>query len=400
LPSAPRAVLADAETERISVALGTDHAVRVLSRADLDTFATFRVGRQPVALALASGILYVACAESDQVARIDTVSGGKLDAIPLAARISDLALAETGVAAALSSSDEVAWLDQEGVSVRWPTLPHPAEVAWLTGRDELAVLSSATGTLALFGSNGTEIARYAVGPDPRALYWDRDQDLLYAGRIALDLATGMTHTVGLTSLMGATVWPEGVAADTRRSTTYLVASNGVPGSNHGLVTYRLGPDGAVPGGPGRLSIVDLVYDAETDRFFSTYQRMGTYGLQVWDPAAEVETLCLSLSRRPTALALNPGTHHLWVGLGQGTPMNPADDGLLRAYDTRTMGLVAELSFTGPLTALAVDVASNLVYAACEADQTVWLVQDVEMLAPPGPTPTHTPTPRPVQASPP
>jgi len=137
-----------------------------------------------------------------------------------------------------------------------------------------------------------------------------------------------------------------------------------------------------------------VYDAEADRFFSTYQRMGTYGLQVWDPATGAESLCLPLSRRPTALALNPLTHHLWVALAQGTPMNPATDGLLRAYDTRTMGLVAELPFSGPVSALAVDAASGHIYAACEADQAVWFVQDVTMPAPPAPTPTHTPIPWP------
>ena len=399
LPSAPRAVLADAEAERIYVALGTDHMVRVLSRADLDTLATFRVGRRPVALALSSGVLYVACAESDQVARVDTASGGSLAPIPLSARISDLAAADTGVVAALSSSDEIVWLDQDGVSARWDTAPHPAEIVWLPETGELAVLSSATGTLALYGSDGTELARFDAGADPRLLHWHQEHGLLYAGHIALNPATGLTHTVAVTSPMGSSVWPEGLAVDVRRDMTYLVASNGVPGSNHGLITYRLGPDGALPGGPGRLSIVDLLYDAETDRFFSTYQRMGTYGVQVWDPVAGAEALCLSLLRRPTALALNPGTHHLWVGLGQGTPMNPADDGLLRAYDTRTMGLVTELSFAGPLTALAVDVESDLVYVACEADQAVWLVKDAEMPAPPAPTPTHTPTPWGTQAAP-
>jgi DNA-binding beta-propeller fold protein YncE len=392
LPGEPRAVLVDADAGRIYVALGSDHVVAVLSTHTLEPLAMLPVGRQPVALALWSGVLHVACAGSDQVARIDAVSGIRLAPIPVSARIPDLGLSEAGVCAALSSSDEIVWLDTEGVSARWRTLPHPAEVAWLAGHDELAVLSSAAGTLALYGSDGTEVARYGTGSDPRVLHLNREHGLLYAGRIVLDLATGMTHTVGVTSPMGSMVWPEGVVHDARRGTTYLVASNGVPGSNQGLVAYRLGPDGFVPGGPGRLSIVDVVYDAGTDRFLGTYQRMGTYGLQVWDPETKAEVLSLPLSRRPTALTVHPATHHLWVGLGQGTSMEPASEGLLRAYDTRTMGLVAELSFASPVTALAVDAESSLVYAACEGEQAVSIIQDVETSAPPAPTSTLTPTP--------
>lgn len=392
LPGSPRAILADPASGQIHVALADKHAVVTLSET-LMPAARMAVGREPVALALDAGVLHIACSGSDQVVRVDAANGARLGVVPLAARIPALAVSSFGVLTALSSADEIVVLGDDGVMARWCTEPHPSRLAVLP-EQQVAILSSAAGILVMHGSDGTLASRYAVGPEPKALYHDDQQGLLYAGRLALNLATGVTHTVAVTTPMGSVEWPVQVAVDSRRDVTYIVASNGVPGSNHGLIAYRMDTDGTVPGGPGRLSIVDLLHDAETDLFFGTYQRMGTYGLQVWDPATGSERLSFSLSRRPTAMALNPSTHHLWVALGQGTPLEPATDGLLRVYDTRTMGLVAELAFRGPIVSLAVDVASNRVYAACEVDRAVWIIQDVSLPSPPAPTLTVTPSPWP------
>jgi len=382
LPSSPRAVLADAAGERVYIALPEEHVVLALAADGLEPAWQATVGREPVALALGAGVLYAACAGSDQIARLDALTGSRISPIPVAARISALAVGLEGVWAALGSADQVAVLGEGGVSERWPTESAPDRLVWLPEQGQIAVLSAAGGTLTLRSPDGGPVEPYQVGSGATALFHDRAHEMLYAGGMVLDFATGLTATVAVETSLGMSEPPALVAVDTQRGITYLVAGNGVLGSNYGLIAYRLEDDGTTtPGGPGRLSTVDLLYDEGADLFYSAYARMGTYGLQVWDPSTESERLSLPLPRRPVALALNPATHHLWVALGRTLHDDGAGDGALRAYDTRTMEVVAELAFGGPITALAVDAESNRVYVACDADQAVWVIQDLVMQIP-------------------
>ena len=382
LPSSPRAVLADAAGERVYIALPEEHAVLALAADGLEPAWQTKVGREPVALALGAGVLYAACAGSDQIARLDVLTGSRISPIPLAARISALAVGLEGVWAALGSADQVAVLGEGGVSERWPTESAPDRLVWLPEQGQIAVLSAAGGTLTLRSPDGGPVEPYQVGSGATALFHDRAHEMLYAGGMVLDFATGLTATVAVETSLGMSEPPALVAVDIQRGITYLVAGNGVLGSNYGLIAYRLEDDGTTtPGGPGRLSTVDLLYDEAADLFYSVYERMGAYGLQVWDPSTESERLSLPLPRRPVALALNPTTQHLWVALGGALRGDGAGDGALWAYDTRTMGVVTELAFGGPITALVVDAQANRVYAACDADQAVWVIQDLVMPAP-------------------
>ncbi len=284
--------------------------------------------------------------------------------------------------AALGSVDQVAALGEGGITEMWPTEAAPDRLVWLPEQAQIAVLSAAGGTLTLHSPDGVPAEQYHVGSGATALFHDRAHEMLYAGGMVLDLATGLTATVAVGTPLGMSEAPALVAVDSDRGITYLVAGNGVLGSNYGLIAYRLEDDGTtMPGGPGRLSIVDLLYDEGADLFYSVYERMGTYGLQVWDPATESERPSLPLPWRPMALALNPATQHLWVAFDGALRDGGVGDGALRAYDTRTMGVVAELAFGGSVTALAVDAESNRVYVACDADQAVWVIQDLVMQIP-------------------
>ena len=386
LPSSPRAVLADAAGERVYIALPEEHAVLALAADGLEPAWQTKVGREPVALALGAGVLYAACAGSDQIARLDALTGSRISPIPLAARISALAVAPEGVWAALGSVDQVAALGEGGITGMWPTEAAPNRLVWLPERAQIAVLSAAGSLLILHSPDGGPAEQYHVESGATALFHDAAHGMLYAGGMVLDIATGLTATVAVNTPLGTSEAPAMVAVDSGRGITYLVAGNGVLGSNYGLVAYRLGKDGTTtPGGPGRLSIVDLLYDEGADLFYSAHARMGTYGLQVWDPSTESERLSLPLPRRPVALALNPATQHLWVAFGGALGGDGADDGALWAYDTRTMGVVAELAFGGPITALAVDAQVNRVYAACDEDQAVWVIQDLVMQIPAEPS---------------
>jgi len=379
LSSAPRAVLVDPTGDRVYLALPEEHAVLALNPHGLEPLWRAKVGREPVALLIMAGGLHVACGGSDQVARLDPASGERSAPIPLAARITALAMGPEGMLAALGSADQVAVLGDTQIQARWPTGPDPQRLTWLPELEQVAVLSPSSGTLALQDRHGTLVAEHPVRADASALFHDGAHRRLYAGDLVMDLATGITETVVVTTPLGTAEAPTLVAVDGARDITYLVAGNGVLGSNYGLIAYRLEDDGTTTaGGPGRLGLVDLCYDEALDLFYSLYQRMGAYGLQVWDPATGSERLHLPLERRPIGLALNPATHHLWVALGQALPPDASSGGALRAYDTGTMGLVIEMTLSGPVTALSVDTREDRIYAGCEADQAVWVIQDVAM----------------------
>ena len=382
LSSAPRAVLVDSTGDRVYVALPEEHAVLTLNAAGLEPLWRANVGREPVGLLCMDGVLYVACAGSDQVARLDPTTGERSAPIPLAARIAALSTGPEGMLAALGAADQVAVLRDSEVQARWPAGPDPQRLAWLPELEQVAVLSPSAGTLTLHDRHGTVVAAHPVRAGADALYHDITNRRLYAGDLVLDLATGITATVVVTTALGAAEAPALVAVDSARDITYLVAGNGVLGSNSGLMAYRLEDDGTTTaGGPGRLSLVDLCYDEELDLFYSLYQHMGAYGLQVWDPATGSERLHLPLERRPIGLALNPITHHLWLALGEALPLDASSGGALRAYDTGTMDLVTEMALSGPVTALSVDTREGRVYAGCDTDQGVWVIQDLPMPEP-------------------
>jgi hypothetical protein len=69
------------------------------------------------------------------------------------------------------------------------------------------------------------------------------------------------------------------------------------------------------------------------------------------------------------------------------------DTLLVAYDTRTLGKVAEFRVDGLAKAMAIDRSRNRLYLG-GGTNTIHVIQDVVMAPPPAPTTTPSPTPRP------
>jgi hypothetical protein len=139
--------------------------------------------------------------------------------------------------------------------------------------------------------------------------------------------------------------------------------------------------------------VDALYDEELDRFYTIWVRMDTAGLQV-DQAEDGQPLYdLRLPEIPVLLGLNPATHHLWLALVERGAAPDEPTARLRAYDTRSMAVVAEIDLSAPADALAIDSRNGLVYVASNALGQVIVVADVALPAPIGAQALPTVTPR-------
>ena len=206
----------------------------------------------------------------------------------------------------------------------------------------------------------------------------------------------MTHTLAVNTVYGVEYPPVRTVLDTRRNTLYAVAHNGTPGSNGGYVVRRFveGEFDLTAPAPGRLSVIDLIYDRDMDQFYATNWRMQSFGLQVSKGDDCQEVLYVRLDRHPGAMVLNPATHHLWLALH--TPYwwwEETHDTILVALDTRTFARVAEFRVDGLAKSMAVDQSSSRVYLDAGEKNSIYVIQDVAMTPPPAPATVPSPTPR-------
>ncbi len=362
------------------------------------------VGLGPAALALnpTGSLAYIANYEAASLAVVDAMSLRLVDTVPLAPLIEDLAVhpTEGSVYVALSSADRVLVYREGAWQAAWRVPPYPSRLAYIAPLGQLAVLSRAEGTLAFLDGEGRAVARYTVGAKPQGLAVDLAHRRAYAGGAMVDWERGTTTFWYVPDALQAEWPPIHIVLDTRRDIPYAVAFNGIPGSNGGYIIVRWNGerfDRSLPA-PGKLSVAQALYDEKMDRFYSTYARMGTFGLQVANAEDAAEIADIPLERYPTALVLNPSTWHLWVvlpALGQAEP----GDTLVRAYDTRTLGLAAEMVLPERLGAAVLDASNGLLYLASQRRGNLFIVQDVPLPAPPQALAQPTATSQPPRPSP-
>jgi YVTN family beta-propeller protein len=398
VPPDPSAALAAPDGERVYLLSSHANALLVVDGAAMEPLASIPVGLEPQHLVLdaASGALYVANRQSDSVTIIDAVGLEARETIPLSAHIEDLEVdpVHGALYAAVSSSDRVLAFDADGLRSAWYVGRHPGAVAVLPHRDAIAVLLRSEARLALLNPGGEEAASYPTGRNPMGLTVDATRERIYAGDLLVDPATGVTETLRIATIQALTTEepPMGVTIDTRRGRAYALAFSGVPGTSGGTVAALLA-DGAASQAdpaPGRLGVVQLLYDADMDRFYATVAHLAGYGLQVTDAETLAEVAFVPLDRRPSAAALNGTTRHLWLALTP--PDDAAADTRLVAIDTRTLGTAAEITVDGRVRSLAVDTSANLVYAGVDGMGDILVVQDVAMPAPPRPANLQAPAP--------
>jgi len=408
IPQDPQAVVVDPRDGRVYLLSSTTDQLIVLDDESHDGLTRIRVGRRPSHLSLdaGTGLLYIANRDGGSVTVVDTAELAVVDTIPLATTLASMDVdskdgrpfdpAQGRLYVAASSSDRILVLGESSVIDQWDAGRHPSKVRVIPGTGLVAVLSLVEDRLTLFDHAGQVTATYDTGSDPQGLMFDPLHQQLYAGDTVIDLHQQLTHTLRVTTIYSVEYPPVATVLDTRRNILYAVAYNGTPGSNGGNVVRRFvdGDFSLTALAPGRLSVIDLIYDEQTDRFYATNWRMGSYGLQISDAEDCREALYLRLDRPPAIMALNPATHHLWVALHPANPWEKTRNTLLAVYDTRTWGRAAEFVVVGLARSLAIDSSRGRVYVSSDETNTIHVFQDVAMDPPPAPTRTPSPTPWP------
>ena len=391
------ALVSDLASGRLYLLSSFSDELVVLDGQSGQPVARLTVGYEPRSMALdtQSGFLYVANYKGDNVAVVDTGKLALVATVPLAVRMASMDADPISgqLYVAAGSANSVFVLGEAGFLDQWPVGGYPSQVRVIPGTGLVACLSLIEDKLMLLDQAGRVVETYATGHRPRGLALDEIQRRIFAGDTVIQWEQHVTHTLAISTPAGSVEQPVQIVLDARRNRYYAVLANGIPGSNYGYMATRLDDGVANPQAPapGQLSIVELIYDEEMDRFYSTSVRMGTYGLQV-SRAEDCQQLCFTtFNRYPAAMALNPATRHLWVVLQAVSVQTAASDTLIVAYDTRTFGQAAQFRVDGLVESLAVDPRSNRVYLANGDKGIIHVVQDVPTAAPSGPLTYNTPT---------
>jgi len=392
VPSVPdlAALVGDPTSGRVYLLSAYNDELVVLDGQSGQVVARLGVGYEPRSMALDAprGLLYVANYRGDNLVVVDTAKPALVATVPLALRIGGMEADPIGgqLYVAVGSANKVLVLGEAGLVGEWAVGGYPSQVRVIPGTGLIACLSLSEGRLRLLDQTGQVVGAYATGRRPRGLALDEMRRQILAGDTVIQWEQGLTQTLAITTPAGTVEQPVQVVLDVRRNRYYAVAANGVPGSNYGYVATRVDEGVANPEAPapGRLSIVELIYDEEMDRFYATSTRMGTFGLQVSRAEDCQELLWLNLNRYPQAMALNPATRHVWVALGAASAQAGVSDTQVVVYDTRTFGQVAQFNLDGLVEALAVDPRTNRVYLAVGDVGVIHVAQDVPMEAPTGP----------------
>ncbi len=401
-PADPAAILADPQSGKLYVISVYGNLTAVYDGATHQQAAAIPVGNAPryAALDAQAGRLYVANQEDDSISVIDLASNTVAATIPLMLRLKSMDVDPINgrLYVAIGSADQVAVVEAGRVAMTWSVGRYPNWVRAAPSAGQVAVLSRADARLTLLDQAGQAVASHPVGTDPKGILVDDFQRRIIAGDLLVELDRGVTRTLRIPALSQTEVPPVRMVLDTRRNALYAVAFNGIPGSNGGYVVTRLGDLDADKPTPVSIeqSVVDLVYDEEMDRFYSTHTRMGTYGLQVVNAENAQEVMDIVFQRYPMAMALNPATRHLWVVLGP--PTWQAGDDMeteVIAFDTTAMAQVASFKLQGWVESLAVDLRSSSVFVGNSYAGAIQIIQDVALPAPA--TVAATPTPPPAQA---
>ncbi len=402
----PRGIALDRIKGRIYVANSFTNDLSVIDADSLQTLATVTVGLRPGSVA--AGLdreVYVACPDADSVAVVDAETTRLVGAVPVCHSPGGMAVDEPsdrlyvalpGGNAALILSDDT--IRELAVGV------HPAELALSDDGERLFVLNHVSGDLAVLATNdGRIIGRTSVGTMPQALVVAPENGRLIASDAVFD-AEGLIkiQTIPILSVFDKRpVQPVSVQVDGSKGLVYAVASNGVPGSNSGLLIYvlDLATGQRLDKQLGGFNTTAIALDERGQSLYSVASRMNTHRLFVDDLGGSGETVSVTLPNYPVALAHNPTTSHLFICLSPTVGLADETKPELLVLDSRGLGTVARLTLPSASTHLyrytvAVDSTRNRIYVGDAQTGSVHVVQDVELSPPPAPTPSVMVTPWP------
>ncbi len=403
----PRGVAVNAEDGRVYVANSWTNDVSVIEGGTLRLLATVSVGSRPLDVAVdKEGLVYVVNADSENVAILDGETGRLRTVVPLSLLPYGMAVdGSTGrLYVACASTNSVFVLENQHVVSEVPVGLHPTEVALSADDARLFVLNHVSGDLSVISTSDHRVLRIAkIGQSPQGLAVAPEVSQLYVNDVVLDVdSQRLLRQTELLTMYRSLVKPIQIAVDAKMGRAYMVAFNGMPGSNGGFIIYVVGLESGelIPGAVGGLSTTDMVLDAEGQRVFSTAGRFGYFQLIANDAVDFQQVAVVDLPRYPAALAYNPKTQHIFVCLASTLEQSTKTGPELWVFDSRGFGLVAQFPLPSGAAEMpdpynmVVDAQRGYVYLADRARGTVHVLRDVALPPPPSPTPTGTPTPWP------
>jgi YVTN family beta-propeller protein len=403
----PRGMAIDFAAERIYVANSWTNDVSVLEERSLRVITTISTGLRPVAVAVnQEHQVYVVNTDSDNVTVIDGQALRIQGVVPLGLLVAGMAVdpATGQLYVPCASTNSVFVVDGGRVVAEMPAGLHPNEATLSEDGSQLFVLNYVSGDLTVISTAGNSVIRTVpVGLLAQGLAIAPGTGQLYASDAVLDADTGrlLRRTELLTSY-GVPVKPMQIRVDSAAGRAYIVASNGVPGSNGGLIIYVINLQTGEPiqGLVGGLSTTDLALDPAGQRIFSIAGRFSYFQMIVNDTLSLKQVAVVDLQQYPAALGYNPQTHHAFICLTQAVRPPWGNEPMVWVLDSRGFGTVGLLPLpAGPNSTLdpystAVDALRSYVYIADSDLGVVHVLSDAALPPPPSPTPTHTPTPWP------
>jgi len=375
----PRGVAVDAAGRRAYVVSQFARQVFVVGLDDMSVVAQIPVGLDPESAVIdqQKKRLYVANRGSQSVSVIDAAGGRLLTTVPLAVNPQQVAIdTERGLAfVAVPATASVIAVRGRSVVAEIPVGGHPASVAVdPTAQRGYVVDEAGRRGLVLDLRRAAVVGEVSLARGAHGASVDKVHDRVYLGDAVLDAATGkLIGRLAVPNRLGPDVPPVRVLAGNDR--LYVLAPNGIPGSNYGLMIYAfsgepLKPEEARFGG---LSTTDLVFDATADMLYSTAFKIDAGWLYKEDGATGENLARIDLDRYPVALALDPATHLLVVGL-----VSPAEDqdNVLKAFDSRTMEILFEQPWAGGFSDLVFDTRRGWLYVSdpVRGALSIWAVR--------------------------
>jgi YVTN family beta-propeller protein len=403
--------------DRLYVANSYSNDVSVVDLPSNQVVTTIPMGTAPRALIAdpQGGRIYVAITggyvnEVNRLDVIDTQRNEVTGIIPLAANVAQMVPDNTHqrLYVLLPSSNEVLISDGRQVLSRIPVEQAAQQMALDESGGRLYVTDFLSHRLGVIDVNAAKVIErrdlnLSVALNAVAVDTLRGRVLVNNRTFAPDTLaeTGHYTLTGFTIAFGDGINPSYLLANPSVPRIYAVASNGVPGSNGGVILYTVDSDTLQQIGQSfERNVSALVLDNSAQRLYeATTHPLGGYTrLSVLDALSSQLISSLDLPAHVSAMALDEQTHHLFVTyhgyFSEPTPL----DNVMQVFDTRTLGKV--ISFTVPSDPTALAVLGDHTFVASSTESTLAVYQDCRADAPPAPTPTITPTPYPTIAPPP
>ena len=312
----------NADGTRVYVANSYSNDVSVVDLHNQISLATIPVGLQPFALLLdeKANRVYVTNYGSDNIDVIDTNANQVIATLPLAMLPTAILASEiTGrVYVANASTGSVIALEGMRVVKEIPVGHHPIDLAADVPSGQVFVANAADSTLSIIRESDFSVrATQSITRALTTVAVDTVGSRVFVADIVLDLKTlaPVDWLVLQGNDPGWTITPAWIRVNPHNQRIYVIAWNGIPGSNSRSVTYSVDGQTLQQRGvlPSYGNISALAVDPENDRVFlaGTQPLSLKHELSVFD-ATDSRLVVLPLPARTTGMVYNPQTHHLFL----------------------------------------------------------------------------------------